>query len=209
MSDQNVASYDPIFWFYHCNLDRFWLKWQSGVGATTLSGFKSTLSGNTDWLTAPFNLLDPFQATADQTIDFSGVTYEEPKTELEMVSFENKFGSIEANRPFIIRRQPEISLLIKNINRLNIPGSFVVTLLADGAPIAHRAFFQPNPPRDCANCRKLGLVSVNFRVELDQILDRTLSIAIEIPSQEDIGEQFPLSAVGNPTINARLLLEDG
>ena len=51
MADQDVASYDPIFWFFHCNLDRHFLKWQGKVGAGTLAGFKSTLSGNTDWLT--------------------------------------------------------------------------------------------------------------------------------------------------------------
>ena len=24
MAEQNVASYDPVFWFFHCNLDRLW-----------------------------------------------------------------------------------------------------------------------------------------------------------------------------------------
>ena len=27
MSDQNVASFDPIFWFYHCNIDRLFWEW--------------------------------------------------------------------------------------------------------------------------------------------------------------------------------------
>ncbi len=47
MADQGVASYDPVFWFYHCNLYRLWFSWQTIVGATTLAGFKSTLTGDT------------------------------------------------------------------------------------------------------------------------------------------------------------------
>ena len=31
MGNQNVASYDPICWFFHCNLDRHWLTWQKNV----------------------------------------------------------------------------------------------------------------------------------------------------------------------------------
>jgi tyrosinase len=211
MADQNVASYDPIFWFYHCNLDRHWLTWQGNVGATTLSGFKSTLSGNTLWLTSGFNLLDPFATTADQTIDFGGIQYDKPATVTgpAMASFENQVGSMDAARTFTIRRAPKVSIMVKDIDRLNIPGSFVVQLLANNELVAERAFFQPNKPRDCANCRKLGLVSVNFRVDQDKVLDRKLSVAIEVPDHEGIGKRFPLSSVGNPTINARLLLEDG
>jgi tyrosinase len=37
MSEQNVSSYDPVFWFYHANIDRLWLQWQQNVQATTLA----------------------------------------------------------------------------------------------------------------------------------------------------------------------------
>jgi tyrosinase len=211
MADQDIASYDPIFWFFHCNLDRHFLKWQGKIGAGTLAGFKSTLQGNIDWLTPGFNLLNPFPTTADQAIEF-GIAYEEPPEEesVAMAAFENKVGSVEATRTFTIPRSPDVSVMVKDIDRLSIPGSFVVQLLADGKPVAERAFFQPKQPRECANCRKQGLISVNFRVEQERIVGRKLSIAIEVPSQqESIGARFPLSAVGNPTINVRLLLEDG
>lgn len=210
MADQDVASYDPIFWFFHCNLDRHFLKWQGKVGAGTLAGFKTTLSGNTDWLSAPFNAMDPFATTSDQAIEF-GIAYENPPEEesVAMAALENKVGSLEATRSFTIPRSPEVSVMVKDIDRLNIPGSFVVQLLADGKPVAERAFFQPKKPRECATCRKLGLVSVNFRVEQERVVDKKLSIAIEIPSQaETIGARFPLASAGNPTVNVRLLLED-
>lgn len=46
------------------NLDRLWLKWQEIVGATTLNGFKSTLAGDTGWLSPPVNVLPPLEGTS-------------------------------------------------------------------------------------------------------------------------------------------------
>ncbi|MDQ6775744.1 MAG: tyrosinase family protein [Actinomycetota bacterium] len=208
MADQDVASYDPVFWFYHCNLDRLWLQWQQKVGGTTLAGFKSTLSsGDTDWLSAPFNALPPSTTTADESIAF-GISYDDGVAGAEKVALENKAGSIEAARTFSIKRSSPVSVRVKDIDRLSIPGSFVVSLLADGAPIAKRAFFQRKSPRDCETCKKLPLINIDFRVDPEEILDRKLSVAIDVPGQKEMGTQFPLAQAGNPTINARLLLED-
>jgi tyrosinase len=71
---------------------------------------------------------------------------------------------------------------VKNFDRLYIPGSFIVNLLADGEPIAKRAFLQPKSPRDCAACAKLALVNIDFRVDQEKLLDRTLSVEIEVPA---------------------------
>ena len=49
MTELSSAPYDPLFWFFHCNLDRFWFNWQhkhgndsvpSTVLETPLSPFK-------------------------------------------------------------------------------------------------------------------------------------------------------------------------
>jgi tyrosinase len=209
MSNQSVAAYDPIFWFFHCNLDRLWLSWQHCVGATTLVDFKSTLSSGSDWLAAPFNVLPPFETSADKTIEF-GMSYD--RLELgsyEEATLENKVGSLDAARTFTIKGSSPVSVRVKDIDRLSIPGSFVVNLLADGEPIAKRFFFQPESPRDCETCTKHALVNIDFRIEQDTIIDRGLSIAIDVPSQgEEIGTRFPLSQAGDPSINVRLLLED-
>jgi hypothetical protein len=49
---------------------------------------------------------------------------------------------------------------------------------------------------------------IDFRVDQEQLLDRTLSVEIEVPGHREIGTRFPLAQAGNPTINARLLLDD-
>lgn len=215
MANQDIAAFDPVFWFFHCNLDRCWLKWQEAVNATTLTGFKTTLGGNSAWLAPPLNGLPPFSppaltpaTTTDETIAY-GITYEEPTLELaEDLTLENTNGSLAAARSFSIKSSTPVSVRVKDIDRLNIPGSFVVNLLADGKVIARRAVFQPTTPRDCETCRSVGLVSLDFRIDQAQLVDRQLSVEIAVPGQADIGAKFPLSQAGNPTINARLLLHD-
>jgi hypothetical protein len=218
MGNQDVAAFDPVFWFYHSNLDRLWLKWQQTVGATTLIGFKSTLGSGTAasaWLSPPINGLAPFSPpaltpaiTTDETIDL-GISYDDQEPEsAEELALENTTGSIEAARSFSIKSSSPVSVRVKNIDRLNIPGSFVVNLLADGETIAKRAVFQPTSPRDCETCRSVSLISLDFRIEQEKLLDKQLSVEIEVPGHKDIGMKFPLSKAGNPTINARLLLHD-
>ncbi|WP_165422228.1 tyrosinase family protein [Rhizobium ruizarguesonis] len=206
MAAQEVAAFDPAFWFFHCNLDRLWLKWQTRVQAMTLAGFKTTITGDVSWLEAPLNGLPPFSTTSDQSIDL-GIAYEQDPAE-SIVAFENLAGHMEAGRSFRISKAAPISVRVKGIARLNIPGSFVVNLLADGKPIAKRAFFQPNAPRSCPTCALKALVNIDFRIDLRKIVDRKLSVKIEVPSQTEMGILFPLSEAGNPTINARLLLAD-
>jgi hypothetical protein len=52
------------------------------------------------------------------------------------------------------------------------------------------------------------LINIDFRIRQDEILDRKLSVEIHVPGQEEMGTAFPLSQAGNPSVNARLLLED-
>lgn len=206
MSNPDVASYDPVFWFFHSNLDRLWLKWQQNVGATTFTAFLSTVSqDHRMWWEAPMNALPPWSApTADGTIAFE-ITYED---QAEEIALENRVGSIEALHAFAIKRSTPVSVRVKDIDRSNIPGSFAVHLLADGEPIKKRFFFQPPSPKDCEGCRESPLVNITFDVDQEEILDRKLSVQIEVPSLADDDKRFPVSQAGSPTINARLLLEE-
>ncbi|HET9975731.1 MAG TPA: hypothetical protein VFQ68_46430 [Streptosporangiaceae bacterium] len=47
---------------------------------------------------------------------------------------ENKVGSVAAAHAFSIKRSSPVSVRVKDIDRLNIPGSFVVKLLAVRVP---------------------------------------------------------------------------
>lgn len=211
MAQQDVASYDPVFWFFHCNIDRLWLSWQTKVGGTTLPGFLSTVSkAHVIFFTnSAFNGLKGFSpATSAETIEF-GIAYDElASVSVEEAPLENMVGSIEAARSFSIKRSTPVSVRVKNIDRLNIPGSFVVSLLADDEPIAKRFFFQPEAPRQCDNCKTVPLVNIDFRLDQEELLDRKLSVAIDVPTHKEIDTRFPLSQAGDPTVNARLLLAD-
>lgn len=208
MRDQDVAAYDPVFWFFHCNLDRLWLKWQRNVQATTLTPFLATMTPNHQmWFAPPLNVMKPWEdnPTSDQTIDF-GIAYEDPAE--EGLVLENRVGSIDALRSFAIKSSTPVSVRVKDINRINIPGSFVVNLLADGEPVRKQFFFQPNDPGDCPGCVTNPLVNITFDVDQDEIVDRKLEIQVDVPGLADDDKRFPVSQLGNPTINARLLLED-
>jgi hypothetical protein len=138
------------------------------------------------------------------------VTYEElPTARIAEVAMENRVGSLDARRAFTIKSSDPVSVRVKDIDRMKIPGSFAVHLLADGEPIAKRFFFQASTPAECSTCREHPLVNIDFPVPAEQLLDRKLSVEIEVPSHEEAGARFPMSSAGNPTVNARLLLEDG
>ncbi|MBD0693424.1 tyrosinase family protein [Streptomyces sp. CBMA123] len=209
MGIQEVSAFDPVFWFFHCNIDRLWLSWQTRAAATTLDGFRTRLAGQDDtWLKAP---LPPFTSTPDQTIA-TDISYDRLDLPSAMEggmagAMENLTGSIDAARTFSFRSSDPVSVRVKGINRLNIPGSFIVTLLADGEPIAKRFFFQPNDPQRCETCRQHGIINLDFRMPQDRLVDRTLSVRIDVPGHSgEIGTAFPLSQAGNPTVNARLLV---
>ncbi len=180
------------------------------MSATTLAGFLSTVTGSTDWLrNAPFNSLPPFAETADQTIDLAArdVDYEHPLGEITLDLEPQAFGSLPARELTRVHRAARASVRLKGVNRLNIPGSFVVHLLADGQPLASQAFFQSRSPRACSACVKRGIVDIDLEADVDQLRSSDLSVVIEPKWPDAMGRTFPLSSAGDPTINVRLLLE--
>src|SRR5262249_19553003 len=202
MENQDISSFDPIFWFYHCNLDRIWLQWQKAVKATTIIGFKSTCRESTAWLDVPaLGALPPFEGHAADAITMTDVDYAPPAKEAPSMTFENMSGNVPASSDFRIDSAVPLSIRVKDINRAGIPGTFVVHLLADGKEVAKQAFFQPTDPGICPNCSKNANVSLDFRVAPDQVLNKRLAIEIHVPGQRDIGTGFPLSKAGSPTIN--------
>jgi len=208
MANQDISAFDPVFWFFHCNLDRIWLEWQRSVGATTLAGFKSTCLQPTAWLDVPaLGALPPFDGNAADAVVFADVDYAPPATGAPLMEFENNMGNIAAAKRFRIESATPLSIRVKDINRAGIPGTFVVHLLANGEEVARQAFFKPTDPGICPNCKEKANVSIDFLIEPEKVLDKQLSIEVHVPGQRAIGTRFPLSKIGEPTINVRHLIK--
>lgn len=209
--NSGVASFDPIFWFFHCYWDRLWWEWQMAVQATTYWKFRSTILDSTLFLDRGFDDLEPFGVTVRDVIDSHelDVGYSRPKKPL-IASFEERSsGSLEASSRIRFSKEAKTSIRVKGINRMNIPGGFETILKADGKIVGRRYFFQSNNPKECATCEKLSQVNLDFEVPLKKVHGKSLDIEIHVlDTLPGLGTRFPLEAAGNPTINARIMLEN-
>ena len=115
-------------------------------------------------------------------------------------------GHMNALRAMRLPDEPRVSIRVKNIDRLRIPGSFDVSVLAEGTVIAKRAFFQPTTPQECPGCSKKGIVSFDFVVPFSKAKG-DVAVAINL-IRDGKRRQVPLFSCGSPTVNVRLLLED-
>ncbi|GFE67242.1 tyrosinase family protein [Litoreibacter roseus] len=210
LATANVASFDPLFWFFHANWDRLWWRWQQIMQATTLWTFKSTfISQSTEpFFAAPLNRMRPSFMTADKTINLHAldVTYTQPTAATPLV-FASSFGSLAATRSLKAAKEPMMSVRVRDIDRLAIPGSFRVELMADGKSVAARAFFQSTEPNDCPTCRKNALINLDIMVPINKLLGKNLDVKIFAYDMEGRTREFPISSAGTPRINARLPLE--
>jgi tyrosinase len=214
MSVPDAASFDPIFWFFHANWDRLWWEWQQTMQATTFWTYRSTIFGSTAFLKAPLNTLAPFVGkTSDQTIDLSAmeIAYASPATEAASVDVEPVgFGSLVATKNVQVRPDSLVSVRLKGIDRLSIPGTFRVILKADEEPLAQRIFFQSTEPRTCDACRELPIIDLDFLVAADRVNGSALTADVELLTRADprVGVRVPMRVCGNPTINVRMLLQE-
>ncbi len=211
LSSQDVAAFDPMFWFFHANWDRLWWKWQQAYNATTLNKFKTHIVGSTNWLDDPvLNKLPPFESTSAETINLSkfGVSYDHPTTEASPSFIPPQFGSLTANRAFALEAKQRASVRVKSINRLEIPGSFDVYLRVGDKIVGKQAFFQSTEPKHCETCRNTEVASFDFVVDQSILLDCKVQVDVKLRQPDGTATPFPLSACGSPTVNIRLLLED-
>ncbi|MEM6496405.1 MAG: tyrosinase family protein, partial [Pseudomonadota bacterium] len=210
LAHPDIASFDPLFWFFHANWDRLWWRWQQIMQATTHWTFRSTFTdpGTGLFFVAPLNRLRPNFMTADKTIDLNalGVTYTQPQPAAPEIATAS-FGSVAAGRTFAAAESPTMSVRVRGINRLIIPGSFRVEILANGRSVGQRCFFQSTSPNDCPTCRDNAIINMDFLVPIDKILGANLDVRIEVFDQDGKPKAFPVSSVGNPTVNVRLPLE--
>lgn len=208
-----TAAFDPLFWFFHCNWDRLWWEWQKQHNAISLDIFKTKLEEDDGWLDdRSSNILKPFNVHSHHMINLNDwdIEYESPISE-EIFTHEPFIlasGSVLTDKSFKIASLDTVSIRIKNINRLKIPGSFKIDLLVNKEIIRSTSVFQPVEVNECGNCQKRGIFSKDFLVQRHEIPDGA-DIEVEIKRLLDDGgiENVPLSSVGNPSLNIRLLLD--
>ncbi|WP_298896478.1 tyrosinase family protein [uncultured Psychroserpens sp.] len=222
MADQNVAAFDPIFWFYHCNIDRMFWEWQKSMHATDINGLLSTITTteSRNIFTIPvLESLPPFTNNTPHlntvkivdSIANLDVDYDPPAKEtkeIAMAAFTTKRrGSVAASEKFHVDTDIA-NVRVKGINRIKIPGSFSVHLLKDGEKIASKAFFQPSEVDKCPNCVENPIVHVDFKLPLKEVKSGKLETWIEPLNHAPFGDRFPHKMMDNPTINVRLLLRN-
>ncbi|MGH3767786.1 MAG: tyrosinase family protein [Pseudonocardiaceae bacterium] len=223
MPKQEIAAFDPLFWFFHANWDRLWWDWQQIMQATTFWTFRSTVVSITEtgaalgtavrFLKSGSDALEPWSEKAAGTIDLSAtnVAYAAPHGVGQRLgtrwSARPGFGNFTAARRMRVQEDPLVSVRLKGIDRLAIPGSFQAILKADGEPIGRRGFFQATDPNRCENCRENAVVDLDFLVDAAAIRGRDLTVDLEVVgTPEGMSPRFPLSACGDPTLNVRMLI---
>ncbi|MGJ8677369.1 MAG: tyrosinase family protein [Akkermansiaceae bacterium] len=221
MSEQSVAAFDPIFFFFHSNWDRLFWKWQKSMQATDLNGLLSTIDQKKDPLSyqiftievleklPPFTDAAPKLTTVD-IIDSVGtldVDYIDPP-ELKSMAFTTKTQLVSSASESIKVDKDRVNVRVGGLNRLKIPGTFSVHLKKDGEIIASKAFFQPNDAEKCENCVTNAIVHFDFELPLAEVHDCKLEVQVEPKDKSLVGDSFPHKLMGNPTIEVQLLLKN-
>ncbi len=208
----NLAAFDPLFWFFHCNWDRLWWRWQKQVGATSVPEFKALADTEDDpanWIDDPIvSMLQPFGIFTKDVINSAAwnIDYTTPESELAIQSMVFAAGNAKAHAGARILDANNVSVRIKGINRLAIPGSFDIALLADGREIAKTYIFQSDTPQFCLSCTKSGRFSVDFSLDVELIEGKALEVRV-ICMAIDGPRVMEADEFGSPTINVRLLLQ--
>lgn len=225
MANQDIAAFDPMFWFFHCNWDRLWWEWQVARHATTLEGFKKTLGKSEDddqrWLIDPqMSISDPFCKSNSDGIDLTklGIAYaspapvKSPVTERAIAmapSWRNPNDGQSTRSTFTIAKHnlDRVSLRVKGVNRIQISGSFWVVLYLGGEEVGRDAFFQSTFSGDCENCVQQARVDFDFVFDRSHLTDadgNPKEIKVEVINAIT-DEVMPFDKIGNPTINIRML----
>lgn len=217
MSNQSVAAYDPVFWFFHCNWDRLFWRWQQKMNATTLNGLLSTIDKTNDPLsynvfTIPALMtLDPFSSAplnlnTTSIIDSAGsldVDYQDPTP---TTGSQPKLLRMASTADDFQVQTDKVNVRVGGLNRVKIPGSFSVHLTKDGKPLASRFMFQPEEVAKCENCVNNAVVHFDFELPLNEVKDGKLGVKVEPANKDVLGDTFPDKMMGNPTIDVRLML---
>lgn len=207
MGENNTASFDPIFFFHHCNVDRvFWL-WQKKHGTTDnfdiISGYKGTSSTDSQGPTPGFGENAPL--TMDSPLIpfmFNEQTDQRIYTSRDCINIEKQLGytysvgsleNLPMKRAALTDDKPPKKLQVSGINRALFKGSFVINAYA---LVGDRRIFLGNFPvlsrwnvTGCANCQTHLGVQTTF--SLEKLNDKEIEKAKFIIDFQHRGEQVP------------------
>lgn len=209
----DIAAFDPLFWFFHCNWDRLWWEWQRNAKVQRLSDFEAFMENNgeeSNWLSDPISgLIEPFGVLAEVTIDSLelGVDYEltpsSADSSVTNVWTAEGFG----NKRLMMANTSNVMVRLEGFERLGIAGSVLIELIAGDEVIATHDIFQSTVPESCPTCRKNARVNIDFEVTQSVIQGQEITTRVtEIGAQ---GKQaiVPLENVGNPSLSIRMPLD--
>ncbi len=208
----NTASFDPLFWFFHCNWDRLWWQWQRNAKVQRLADFQDLMAHTGEdarWLDDPvIGLVVPFGFLAEETIDSveMGVDYELPPGPESHDMFEVWTAERSGQKSISIARTPKVMVRLEGFERLGIPGSVLIELLAAEQVVASHYIFQSTVPENCPTCREKGRVNIDFEVPLSSVEEVKLGVKVTCVGTKGKRENVPLEDCGNPTLSVRLPL---
>jgi hypothetical protein len=221
MRNQSVASFDPVFWFFHSNWDRLWWEWQKKVQGTNLKGLLTTINKTTDLLsynifTLPvLQKLTPFTAgplgldtvKVIDSVNSLGVDYAPPAAKTKPIAFALKTSRAVPIDSEVSLDPQRATVSVTGINRIKIPGSFEVHLMKDGKQIASRFMFQPDEADMCETCATNPIARFDWDLPLDEVSGGKLSVEVEPVNKDVVGPRFPAKLMGNPTIDVHIPLQ--
>lgn len=165
MGDISTASWDPIFWFHHSNVERMFCTWQQNNPKPTDASLVAPSGALGKWVAYPWVSYNDFVRTPGMrawTAGSSSGTLADwfPLEDVELIYKYDALSykpSVELLRSFRSHR-----ILTVSLKKVPLPsGKLVVTI--DGVVVGSQPVFRNKNPSNCANCRaKQGhVVTVN------------------------------------------------
>lgn len=209
----NTAAFDPLFWFFHCNWDRLWWQWQRNARVQRLSEFKDLMARTGEdaaWLDDPvIGLIEPFGILSELTIDSIqlGVDYVLPPALDDMLMFNVWTAGRSTAERVVMAKTPKVMVRLEDFQRLGIPGSVLIELLAEDQVVATSYIFQSTVPENCPTCRKHGQVDIDFEVERGAIEGAEIHARVTCVGSKGKRTPVRLENCGSPTLSVRMPLD--
>ena len=210
----DTAAFDPLFWFFHCNWDRLWWEWQRNAGVQSLADFKNLVMEEDrrlgkkegQWLDDPVSgLIEPFGVLAEVTINSVklGVDYELPPVPADTSMTDVWTAAELGNKRLILADTPKVIVRLEGFERLGVPGSVLIELLAGDEVIATHDIFQSTVPEKCPTCRKNARVNVDFEVDRNTIQGREITTRVTAIGAKGKQTIMSLKDLGDPKFSIR------